>query len=233
MDLLSHSYLLIDALFSTLFSIALFFIYFYVTPRHHASMYLATAANHSKQYGTGPTLDVGDNLKQLEKWKHKNLMEHFLRLRHRIYLESEIHNHHASSRSGRLTDGPDGAQQAIALNIAGDLDQLKKELRERKEKEASRSWLNTLLWGLVGAVFYTDLFVAILFIHPDAGQKNLMEGAYPLFYAGLALTAAAVAFLGGRSWGDGLTLRRIEEEVAVLEERAKPVLAHANIIKSD
>jgi hypothetical protein len=160
-------------------------------------------------------------------------MEDFLRLQHRIYLESELYKHHMEEGLRELTDGPDGAQQAIALTIAGELDAIKEKIRDKKKREASRSLSRSLLWGFVGAVFYTALFVAILFLHPNASQKTLLQSAYLIYLLGLVLSATGIGFLGGCSWGDKYTLKKLEEEIKQLEEKAKPILAYSNLVKAN
>ncbi|WP_148224939.1 hypothetical protein [Nitratifractor salsuginis] len=222
-----------DAFFSALFTLLIFFLCFYAIPRHSTTMNFTIATNHAKKYGTGPSLDIGDDLSMLDKWKYKGLMEKLLRLKHRIYLESEIYQHYANSGLGKFSEGPDGAQQVIALNIAGALDEIKKELQERKKSEGSRSFLRSVIWGLLGTLLYTGLFGVILFLNFGMHKVALLSSVYIPFYGGLVLTALITGILGGRSWGDTLALRRMEEEVKVLDERAKPILVHAKIVNPD
>jgi hypothetical protein len=229
----SHGYVIFDVVFSTIFSIAIFYLYFFLIPKRNASLYLKTAATHSQRYGTSPKLDRGDDLKLLKNWKHKELMEDFLRLQHRIYLESELYKHHTAGGLRELADGPDGAQQAIALNIAGELHAINQVIHDKKKKETSRSFLRTLLWGVVGAVFYTVLFAAILFLYPNAGQIDLPESTYLFYFSGLVLSSIGIGFLGGCSWGDKFTLKKLEEETKRLEAKAKPILAYSNLVKAD
>ena len=229
MQTLILSYIPILAMiFSTMFTVAALYLLRYRVPRRNASLFLSSASIRPARYGTGPSLDVGDDLKSFEGWKYRDMMEQLLRLKHRIYLESELHDHRTAGGSRAQTEDPSGAQQAMAMSIGSELRELASSLRE-KQKAARLSWFMALFWSVIGGILYGLLFGGIVSLYPEVGGADPIRTLAPFFLPGLVVAMAASAYFGSRNWSDYHTLRAIETEIREMMEMAEPFLAYNNI----
>ncbi len=216
------------AIFSAMFTVAALYVLRYRVPRRNASLFLSTAAIRPAQYGTGPTLDVGDDLKSFEGWKYREMMERLLRLKHRIYLESELHDHRTAGGHRAQMEDPSGAQQAIAMSIGSELRELISSLYE-KRKAAGLSWFMALFWSVIGGILYGLLFGGIVSLYPQVGGADPIRTLAPFFLPGLFVAMAASAYFGSRNWSDFHILNAIETEIREMTETVEPFLSYNGI----
>ncbi|WP_292658564.1 hypothetical protein [Nitratifractor sp.] len=218
-------------IFAVTFTVAVLFLLRYWVPRRNASLFVTVASNRPTQYGTGPTLNVGDDLKAFKEWKYREMMEKLLHLKHKIYLESELLDHHTAGGQ-RIQMDPSSAQQAIAMSMASEFGQLASSLKE-KRKDAGVSWLKAIVWSLIGALLYTLIFGGIVSLTTQGEAMEQLRAMVPVFLTGLGLVIAVSAYFGSRSWSDYYTIQTIESELKQMKKKADPFLAFNGIQVED
>jgi len=211
-------------IFSTFFTLVVLYLLLYWVPRRNASLFLTIASRYATQYGTGPTLDVGDELKAFKRWKYQEIMQQLLHLKHKIYLESEILDHHRTGADATQTDGPSAAQQAIAMSIASELRNLESSIR-KKGKDGALSWFRMMLWSVIGVILYGLIFGGIVALFPQEWGNDPMHTLAPVFLVGAAVVLLLSAYFSCRSWSDYHTIRTIEADLEQMKEDARPFLA--------